>query len=314
MSSFFEALATARSVDPRIRPERHDAFVAARAMFLGTDNEAPQSRVQVQLIDPGIDPQHSLLLPQKINDGEDDVPRRKKTIIFPLLKAIGGGVVEQTTAVLQSDLSVGSKVARLAFKLPQLTNAIGYSLRLPAVLHEAGPVVSSSSLHSFAKMTRLINQSNRNRQTDDKKSIVNVTFHEKDQIFPAELMERQLNDARKVYSMQMPLPEERGLHQAKHVANYVRSVLDGMKQPDALTDAALRKFARSRKISRLALRAAVDFRLSEPMKLSSTDTFEGGDYTVSVIPEGSHTSVGLRNDAEQVVQRLYDPDSVVLAA
>lgn len=298
VSSFFEALATASVDDPRIGEERRESLKAARTMFLDEHNS---SQVNVQLIDPGIDPQHSLLLPQRIKDNDDGSSRRKKTIIFPLLRAVGGGVVEQTSQIMQSDMSVSRKISRLLFRLPQLANVIRYSLRLPAVLHEAGPVVSSSSLHGFAEMTRLVDKSNSGRNTTKNRSSVNVIFHEKDQIFPAESMERQLKDSGGVYSIQKSLPEERGLHQAKHAVKYVRDVWSNTKEAGTTVD---RKRTRARQVAKLALRAAIDFRLDAKMPQPYTSHHGGSEYFVNIIPDGSHTSVGLKDDAKRVSESI----------
>lgn len=313
VSSLFNILGNGNWADPRIGEDRKDAFIAAQSMLLGHNDQPPHSTTSVHLIDPGIDPHHRLIMPQKMTTKDGALIAKKQTIIAPLVRAISKGTLEQIDEVMSAKLPVREKLLRVAFKLPQLTRIIKYSANIPAVLHEAGDVISAKSLHDFVGMTHLIEQSNTARMNKAKPSTVTVSFHENDQIFPANTMTAQLEDRDGVYALQPHLPEERLAHQSRHGLNYLSRLIKETNNPESthrqsarFLEKVSRIYRIQSNISGILLRTAAEICFGKRIEPLNNSRVQSASYNVGTIPGGSHTSVGTVKGSEMAAKQQRD--------
>lgn len=314
VSELFRILDTCDPDDERINGEKQEAFIKAKALFLGqSDSETIDSEsipsIRVVSIDGAHDPHHSLLLRQKMRspdaEPEDAVTIiKKKPILFPLSRAIGRGTVEQISDVMSMNMSLAERAARLGSKLPRLIRVLAYTAQLPAVLHEAGSVVGIEAVESFAHMTHLIKQ--RDGMTSEARPIsqVHLMFHEGDQIFPAPIMVRQHEDPTYALEAQHHIPEAVLVHNLSFMGKVIRE-LTGFNAPLSPLKMLKRSYWVQKNIASIALEAARRTLFENNLKPRDLTKLIPESYITHVLPDGSHTSIGGMGDAKNAVNRLY---------
>lgn len=315
VNTLFKLLETMSPDDNSVVKDRAESLAFVKAMLLGDfDNDYVANtqvpRLRVVPVDGAVDPHDALLLRQKMTDPEnEDSIMRKRSIIFPLIKAINRGTVEQVTDTLQMDAPFHKRIGELLFKTPRLQRILSYTAHLPAVLHEAGSVVSAQATEDFATMIRLINR--RDEELSDNSAPVLIN-HEDDLIFPAKTVLRLLTNA--AYAIRYCSPEERlgkTVQETAKILSDVTGLGKTSKSSDpsgelSVYEKALKLLVAQRNLAAISVVTACKLMIADKLPQPDAKASQAGRFYMITMPGGSHTSIGGDKDAHNSSIALFN--------
>ena len=279
-------------------------FLAVQNMFIGSttkDDKKPQ--VTTVLINPGIDPAHSLFLLQRaIGDIADkrlgSGKWLKKSIIPPLFKAIGHGTVEQVNEVMgETERSIGQRLFTLATMTPRLLRVCKYTLRLAAVMHEAGEVIGKTAFVDYLAMQKYFERSDETAENDAADTLL-VISNQNDQIFPSGAVQSQLFDNAELFSRKLrAITEARLSHAYRGIRRSLRDSTESQ-----IGEARFRRLRAAKALGGIAAQATLQ-------KMRRGNTCEAEPILIPDIQArhiemegGSHTSIGSDVEAKKAAQ------------